>query len=110
MLIRIKKVAKEIKKIISIRIIKGLKVPICNYITISDVLLSSDLKYAKIYFSILGSKVENLKTKKILISQSFYFKKELSKKLKLRNIPKLTFIYDNRLEKLQKIEQLLQKL
>ena len=109
-MLRIKKIAKEIKRVISKRIFLGLQVPISGLITISEIDLSSDFKYAKIYFSIFNIEKDASGVKKILISQIPFFKKELAAKLHLRIIPNLIFIYDDSVKKAAQINKLLHRL
>ena len=63
-------------------------------ITAADV--SADLKFAKIYFSVMGAdKNEVLKGLK---SAQGFFRSELAKRINLRITPTLAFEYDNSME------------
>ena len=64
--------------------------------SITGAQVTGDLKFAKIYFSVLGGdKNEVLKGLK---SATGFFRSELAKRINLRITPQLTFEYDNSAE------------
>ena len=64
-----------------------------NFISITNVDVTPDLKYAKIGFSSMtGDKAE---IKKGLVSASGFIRKRLAETLNLRITPELTFVRDN---------------
>lgn len=99
---RIQRVSREMQKKISSIFHKEIRDPrFFKKVTILDVVLSKDLSYAKvfiIFFDILNNDLNQNNTKKnvkILNNKiSNYIRFLLSKKLKLRIIPKLVFLYD----------------
>ncbi len=65
-------------------------------VSITGAQVTGDLKFAKIYFSVLGGdKNEVLKGLK---SATGFFRSELAKRINLRITPQLTFEYDNSAE------------
>ncbi|MDD2489692.1 MAG: 30S ribosome-binding factor RbfA [Bacilli bacterium] len=79
-------------------------------VTITHVKLSSDLSFAKVYFTTLfGDKKEEVI--KDLNKAEHFIKSELCKrKLAIRKIPELKFIYDESIEHGHKIETIIKKL
>ena len=73
-----------------------------KFVTITEVNTSSDLSYAKVYFTTLGDKQETLKALK---SAKGFIRNELKEKVELRNIPELEFVYDESIEYGQRIEE-----
>lgn len=63
-------------------------------ITAADV--SADLKFAKIYFSVIGG--EKQEVLKALKNAQGFFRSELAKRINLRITPALTFEYDGSAE------------
>jgi ribosome-binding factor A len=57
-----------------------------------------DLKHCKVYISTLGSDEERQSTKEGLASSSGYIRKELAKRMNLRNTPELHFEMDDSIE------------
>lgn len=76
-----------------------------NFISITAVDTSSDMKHAKVYVSCLqegDGKQDNeskLETLGVLSSAAGFFRRELASNLKLRRVPELTFQWDESLER-----------
>ncbi len=83
---------------------------ISNLISVSDVDVSRDIKYAKVYISGFESDKSLEKSVEALNHASGFIQMKLAKKLKTRNTPKLTFFVDNSIKKgidmIKKIEDL----
>ena len=66
------------------------------FVSITGAEVSGDLKFAKIYFSVMaGDKNEVLKGLK---SAQGFFRTELARRINLRQTPQLTFEYDGSME------------
>ena len=78
-------------------------------ISITDVDVSGDLSFAKIYFSVLGSDDPEMpnKVERILNANKGIVRKELSQLLIMRQHPDLRFYYDETLARAARIEALL---
>jgi ribosome-binding factor A len=72
--------------------------------------MSPDLKYAKIFVSILGDETEKLKTLDGLKSAKSFIRGELGRVLELRLVPELNFVRDESIERGDRILGLLSKL
>lgn len=80
-------------------------------ITVTQSRVSGDLKYAKIFFSVLGDTTpENIKEiKKGLSSAQGFLRHELAESINLRITPELSFEYDDSIAHGAHIEDLLKK-
>jgi len=81
-------------------------------LTIQEVQTTHDLKLAKVWVSIFGTKInQDIQKKAIknLQKQAFNFQKILSGRLDLKFIPKLTFKLDTGVESFYKIDQIIEK-
>lgn len=78
-------------------------------VTITDIKVSPDLKHATLYVMPLGGEHQE-ETIAFLKETAGYFRKELSKKLQLRVVPKLSFQIDLGFEATRKIEDLFKKI
>ncbi|MGP1871108.1 MAG: 30S ribosome-binding factor RbfA [Arsenophonus sp.] len=101
---RIQRIAKEIQKEIAIIIHKEIKDPRVKMITISLVKISRDLTCAKIFVTFLNildkeNKTDIVKNGIQVLNgnMSKCIRSLLSKSMRLRIIPKLTFFYDSSL-------------
>ena len=79
-----------------------------NNITVTEVKMSQDLKIAKAYVLPLGGK-DTEKVIKKLREYSFLIRKVLSKKIFMKNIPKILFAKDDSFEYAEKIENLIKQ-
>ena len=70
-----------------------------NFITVTEVAVSPDLKYAKVFVSRMGNEEEKQQVLNVLTSASGFFRKELARRLKLRYIPVLSFLWDDSIER-----------
>ena len=97
---------KELSQIISYE----LKNPnVTGMISVTKVKVTTDLKYAKVYVSILNSK--NVKdTLAGLKKSSGYIRTELAKRVNLRNTPELIFELDDSIEYGAKIDSILKEI
>ena len=97
---------KEISNIISYK----LKNPnVTGMISVTKVNVTNDLKFAKVYVSILNSK--NIKnTLAGLKKSSGFIRSELAKKVNLRNTPELIFELEDSLEYGARIDSILKEI
>jgi len=107
---RAQRVASQIKTEISWLIEHKLRDPDKGFITVTRVRLSSDLKIASIYYSVLGSNQERDSSQETLHRAKAFLKHELRDRINLRVIPDLRFFYDDSLDYSDKIARLLKKI
>lgn len=67
-----------------------------SLVSITAAEVSPDLKFAKIFFSVLGDDKDEIL--KALKNASGFFRSELAKRINLRITPQLTFEYDGSME------------
>jgi ribosome-binding factor A len=85
---------REISKILQ----EDLKDPRIGFVTITRINLTLDLRYARVYFSVMGDdkvKEESLKGIKSAIG---FIRKLIAERMKLRYVPELYFKLDNSIE------------
>jgi len=104
---RYEKVASQIQKEVSIIIHDELKDPRLGFVTIVRVELTPDLRYAEIFFSVLGKEEEYKKTKKALDSALGFIRRLIAGRIGLRFVPELMFKEDKSQEYSVRIQQVL---
>ena len=92
--VRSDRISSQIQKVLSDLLHKKINDSRITSATITGVKLSQNLRYARIYFSLLGSKKEKAEAKKGFDKACGYFKRILAGKLGLRYMPELKFYYD----------------
>ncbi|MFC1902097.1 30S ribosome-binding factor RbfA [Chloroflexota bacterium] len=96
---RVERVNTLIRREISELIQHQLKDPRLDaFVTITEVDTSPDLKYAKVFVSCIRGKQEGEKLLPVLTAASGFLRRELSKIIRLRYIPELSFHWDDSIE------------
>lgn len=78
--------------------------------TISRVIMTSDLKIAKVYLSYMGSEETRQLAFKLVHDHKSQIRQWLGQNIHLKTTPLLKFYNDNTFEQMSKIEQLLHKI
>lgn len=107
---RYEKVAGTLKKEISNIIHDELKDPRLGFVTVTRVELTQDLRYAKIFFSVLGKDEEYQKTKAALDSALGFIRRLIAQRVKLQFVPEITFKEDRSSEYSIRIEGILEEI
>lgn len=101
----------EIKREVSEIIRSELKDPRVGVITsVIKVETTNDLKYCKIYVSILGDDEQKKETMEGLKNASGFIRKQIAVRINLRNTPELKFVLDNSLEYSFKISKIINEI
>ena len=107
---RFERINEELKKEISHIISYELKNPsVTGLISVTKAKITPDLKYAKIYVSILNSK-NDTETLEGLKKSSGFIRTQIAKKINLRITPELVFERDDSIEYGAKIDSILKNL
>ena len=99
-------IRQETSKIVHVE----MKDPRIGFITITKVDLTKDLRYARIYFSILGEDKAKKLALKGLNSAKGYIKGLLADRIKLRFMPEIVFAIDESLEHAKHIYDILDQI
>ena len=75
-----------------------------KFVTITDVRVTNDLSFAKVYFTVLNDNYRD-STIKALKQAKGFIRKQIAERIELRHIPELDFIYDESIEYGNKIEE-----
>jgi len=104
------KVAEAIRQEASVIIHDKLKDPRLGFITITNVEITHDLRFAKIFFSVLGNDEAYKNTKQALDSSSGFVRKLIAQRLNLRFAPEIAFYEDRSTEYSVRIEEVLNEI
>lgn len=107
MSIRLEKVSEEIKHRMNSAMSKDLTELHAGLVTVSRVIMSPDLKIAKIYVSFLGNKEPVDKLVEKINNRKGHIRFLLGKQIKLKYVPELIFFYDDTMEYADRINKLL---
>src|SRR5690554_6968776 len=70
------------------------KEPRLGMITVSDAVVSRDLAVAKVYVTFLGAKEPAEKCVALLSTLVLMLRRELGKRIRIRTMPEIHFVYD----------------
>ena len=104
---RSEKVGDLIREEISQIFLRGLKDPRIGFVTITKVDVSDDLRVAKVYYSVFGGEQEKEESYLGLESAKGYIKRELGRRIRLKYMPDISFMFDDSFEYEEHIEELL---
>ena len=107
---RAQKVGELILEEVSNILLREIQDPRIGFVTITHVKVSDDLRYAKVFVSVMGEEEEKKNSLEGLQSASGFIRKKLGARLQLRCVPELVFSLDDSMEKSAKILTILSKL
>jgi ribosome-binding factor A len=107
---RADRVAQQMKREVAFIMQRELKDPRVKMATVSDVRVSGDLMYAKVYVTFMDNDEENIKSAiKVLNKAKGFFRSMIGKAMQLRAVPEITFYYDKTLDEGMRISNLITK-
>lgn len=109
MSIKLERLGADFTEIIPEILKEEVKDPNIEFVTITYTTISSDLSYAKVYFTCLNDNKRE-EVIKSLNKASGFIRKELCNRIEIRKMPEITFIYDDSIEYGNKIEKILDEL
>ncbi len=105
---RIERVNTLIRREISELIQHHLRDPrLAEFVAVTEVETSADLKHAKVFVSSIGGKKDEASVLGVLNAATGFLRSELAKKVRLRHTPELSFHWDNSIEHGDRILRLL---
>jgi len=84
--------------------------PGIGFLTITRVQVTSDLQSARVYFTTLGDAQARQQSSRALERATPFLRRQLGRRLRLRRIPELHFFFDESIERLDRVERILQEL
>lgn len=98
-------IMEEISKILMLEV----KDEDIKFVTVTDCDTSNDLSYCKVYVTVLEQKKKD-ETLKALNNASSFIRGELAKRIEIRHIPELKFIYDESIFYGEKIDKIIDEI
>jgi len=106
---RPERLGEQIREEVSQIILGELSDPRVGFVTVTDVEVSSDLRNARVFVSILGSDEEVARSLGALKAASGFIRWHLGRSLKLRHLPELHFAHDKTARTATRIEEILKE-
>jgi len=103
-------VADQIRQTLAEIVMQELRDPAIGFVTVTGVELSSDLRYAKAFVSIMGSSSEKSATLSALRKAAPFARRTLGERIRLRHVPELSFLEDTTESRAGRIEELIHEI
>ncbi len=107
MTIKQDRVADRIRTILSELLLREIADPRLQNITVTEVRLDPELKFANIYVNALGDESRQDEVMEGLMRAQGFLRREVGKRVRLRSVPELHFHWDVTLERSERLNQLL---
>jgi ribosome-binding factor A len=108
---RPKRVAEAMRQEIASLLSRGeIKDPRIGFVSVMEVRMSPDLRYANVYVSLYGGEKEKKSSLAGLRSSSGWIRREVTRRLKLRFAPEVRFFEDKTLEDVFHLEDIFREL
>jgi ribosome-binding factor A len=104
---RSKRVAQQIQRALSELVRREVRDPRLGMVTLTEVRVSNDLSYARVYYSVLGADAKQAQT--ILDAAADLLRGPLGRALRLRHCPELRFVPDELIESGARMTALISK-
>jgi ribosome-binding factor A len=104
---RMRRVNEAIREILGDAIATELKDPRIGFVTVTEVDTSPDLRSARVYVSVLGSREERERTLAGLRSSHGFLQGKIANAMRMKRTPTLTFEYDESVDRGDRISRLL---
>jgi len=104
---RAERVGESVREVIADMLLRDLKDPRIGMITLTTVELTDDLKHAKVYFSCVGDESARQRSLEGLCSAAGFIRSQVTRRLKLRYAPEMSFHFDPTLEEAERLAGLL---
>lgn len=107
--LRNERVRKELMREISDILRKEIR-GLLGVVSITDVEVSHDNSFAKVFYSVYGSEEQKEKSVNIINQNVSKIRYEVGKRIRLRLTPELRFIQDNSIERGSRVNEILEKI
>jgi ribosome-binding factor A len=107
---RSERVGGQLREEISRAVQRVVKDPRIQGVTVTDVQLSSDLRYGRVYYSVIGEDTRREEVREGLESAKGVIRREVGRNLQLRYVPDIEFFFDDSLGHAEQIDRLLRQI
>lgn len=109
--IRIQRLQKELIKLLNTSLKFKIRDKRLSFVTFTEISVTTDMMYAKIYFSYMNDDEFKVKEmQELLTKSSGFFKKEIANSHLMRTIPELKFLYDSSERYSRKLDDIFEKI
>ncbi|MGQ0723004.1 MAG: 30S ribosome-binding factor RbfA [Candidatus Eiseniibacteriota bacterium] len=87
-----------VRKVISEALLTKVQDPRIGMVSVTGVRISRELDTAKVWVTVLGDEAARTETMKGLRSAASFLQSEIARQVRMRKVPRLSFVYDDSLD------------
>ena len=99
----------QLRVLLADLILQEVRDPRLGFVTVTEVRMSPDLKYAQVFVSILGDAEQTKESFAVLERASGFLRTQVGRRLKLRHVPEVRFTIDETLDNSLRLDALLKE-
>ena len=103
---RTDRVGERIRAELSALLLRRVREPAVDGVTVTHVEVTRDLQIARVYYRVLAETQSRLEVARALRRARGFLRRELGARLRLRRVPELTFLHDDTVEQQDRIARL----
>jgi ribosome-binding factor A len=104
---RMRRVNEAVREVLSSQLAAGLKDPRIGFVTVTGVDTSPDLRFARVYVSVLGDEDARADALAGLTSSRGFLQAQIAHQLRMKRTPALSFHYDETVERADRMTRLI---
>lgn len=104
------RIAGRIHEILSTLLLRDVADPRLQDVTVTEVKIDQELAFAKVYVNAFGDESRQREVMDGLRRAKSFLRREVAQRLHLRNAPELTFVWDEGLERSERVQRIFQGL
>lgn len=101
------RVGEEIRKELSELIAREVHDPGVGFVTITRVKMTPDLQNARVFYTLIGDTKARQDTHRALGRAAAFLRRQVANRLRLKHAPELSFLYDESIERQDRIEKII---
>ena len=89
---------------------RSVRDPAVQLVTLTHVRMTRDLQHARVYYTTLNDTASRRETARGLRRATPFLRGQLGRRMRIKRVPELTFVYDESIEREHRIAQILEAL
>lgn len=102
------RVGDQVRQELAELIAREVQDPGIGFLTITRVKLTPDLQQARVFYTAIGDDKQRAETAKALRRATPFLRRQVGRRLRLKHVPELQFLYDESIEQQDRIERIIQ--
>ncbi len=107
---RSSQVAEELRKIVSMILLQDVSDPRLGFVTVTRIELTDDLRFARIFYSVLGDDTQKVATEEALADNMGFIKRLAVEKINMKYAMEMKFERDTSIDHSFQIDNILKKI